>query len=535
MSRVFVADEVRLAPQGRDQGPQPRPGPGTQRRAVRARNPAGRVAAAGQHRPAARGGRSRRPPLLHHAVRRGRVAARPAAAGAAPDRRGGRRSCATSPGRWPTPTRAASCTATSSPTTCCSPAAPRSSPTSASPRRSAPRAPPGSGATLTQLGTSLGTPAYMAPEQVAGDPDLDHRVDLYALGCMAFELLTGQQPFANRTPQKMLAAHLSEAAPSPATLRPDTPPALGRPGHPTDGARIPRDRPQSAPATCSATSTPRSPPARPTMAFSAPGMLQRGAALVRRGDGGGAALHQGGGHRDRAAGLGLPGRDRGDGARASRRCSSPRTCSASRGTPPRRRRRSLPAARWRRAGPSGTIATMAIKASPHLTWRRTRRGGIYAVGGFAVLVVGVHGDPGVRHRAVGIAARGRQARRQRPDRAGGLHHAAGGFLARADRGRGGAGGDVAVERGAPGAADRHRRCAAADEAVEGHAARRSRAGARGRAADRRQGGARRPPRPARHGLRGEPPAERRAGRGRARVVPGHRRRAAGPAQGGRRL
>ncbi|MBA2291829.1 MAG: serine/threonine protein kinase, partial [Gemmatimonadales bacterium] len=44
------------------------------------------------------------------------------------------------------------------------------------------------GATLTSVGTSIGTPAYMAPEQVAGDPNIDHRVDLYALGCMAMEL-----------------------------------------------------------------------------------------------------------------------------------------------------------------------------------------------------------------------------------------------------------------------------------------------------------------------------------------------------------
>jgi serine/threonine-protein kinase len=59
----------------------------------------------------------------------------------------------------------------------------------------------GVGATLTSVGTSIGTPAYMAPEQVAGDPNFDHRVDLYALGCMAQELLTGKPPFADRSPR----------------------------------------------------------------------------------------------------------------------------------------------------------------------------------------------------------------------------------------------------------------------------------------------------------------------------------------------
>jgi tRNA A-37 threonylcarbamoyl transferase component Bud32/tetratricopeptide (TPR) repeat protein len=66
------------------------------------------------------------------------------------------------------------------------------------------------GATLTQFGTSIGTPAYMAPEQAAGDPHVDHRADIYSLGCMAYELVSGQLPFGNRTPQRMLAAHMSE-------------------------------------------------------------------------------------------------------------------------------------------------------------------------------------------------------------------------------------------------------------------------------------------------------------------------------------
>ena len=82
------------------------------------------------------------------------------------------------------------------------------------------------GGTLTQVGTSIGTPAYMAPEQAAGDPDTDHRADLYALGCVAYEMLTGAAPFAGRPAHQLFAAHLTEAPAPLEKARTDVPRAL---------------------------------------------------------------------------------------------------------------------------------------------------------------------------------------------------------------------------------------------------------------------------------------------------------------------
>ena len=79
---------------------------------------------------------------------------------------------------------------------------------------------------LTTLGVSLGTPAYMAPEQVAADPNIDHRADIYALGLVAYEMLAGGSPYTATTPAQQMAAHVAQA-PAPIGLkRADCPPAL---------------------------------------------------------------------------------------------------------------------------------------------------------------------------------------------------------------------------------------------------------------------------------------------------------------------
>jgi serine/threonine protein kinase len=80
------------------------------------------------------------------------------------------------------------------------------------------RTPGGEG--MTQFGTVLGTPSYMAPEQVAGDPSIDNRADIYSLGIVAYELLTGRPPFQAPTAQQIMAAHVVQAPPPLRQLQP---------------------------------------------------------------------------------------------------------------------------------------------------------------------------------------------------------------------------------------------------------------------------------------------------------------------------
>jgi tetratricopeptide (TPR) repeat protein/tRNA A-37 threonylcarbamoyl transferase component Bud32 len=79
---------------------------------------------------------------------------------------------------------------------------------------------------LTTVGMTLGTPAYMAPEQAVADPNIDNRADIYALGVMGYEMLCGRTPFDGRSPQQVLAAHITQT-PEPLLSRaPGCPPAL---------------------------------------------------------------------------------------------------------------------------------------------------------------------------------------------------------------------------------------------------------------------------------------------------------------------
>jgi eukaryotic-like serine/threonine-protein kinase len=79
---------------------------------------------------------------------------------------------------------------------------------------------------LTTAGVALGTPAYMAPEQAAGESNIDQRVDIYALGVLGYELVSGRTPFTGRTAQEVLAAHVTQAPEPLCTRRPACPPGL---------------------------------------------------------------------------------------------------------------------------------------------------------------------------------------------------------------------------------------------------------------------------------------------------------------------
>ena len=242
-------------------------------------------------------------------------------------------------------------------------------------------------ATLTQVGTSLGTPAYMAPEQAAGDPATDHRADLYAFGCMAYEMLTGEPPFVEKTPQQLLAAHMAKDAEPVSARRADVPVSLSTLVSQCL-AKDPGARPQSAADVTrilEATSA-DSHGALPPILIGGPRMLTRtlvmygiaflGVALIAR-----AAVSAIGLPAWVFPGaliimaLGLPAiLATGYVQRVVQRVAGATPTYTPGGTQAR--------------STHGTLATLALKASPHMSWRRTQMGGVYAVSAF-VLLVGV--------------------------------------------------------------------------------------------------------------------------------------------------
>jgi eukaryotic-like serine/threonine-protein kinase len=134
---------------------------------------------------------------------------------------------------------------------------------------------------LTSIGVALGTPAYMAPEQAAADPHVDHRADLYAVGATAYEMLAGRPPFSGMSAQQVLAAHMT-TAPSPvASLRQSVSPALN-----ALVMRLlektPADRVQHATELLATLQSMATPTSGMTPAASVPEMTSGAAAAIRR-------------------------------------------------------------------------------------------------------------------------------------------------------------------------------------------------------------------------------------------------------------
>ena len=76
---------------------------------------------------------------------------------------------------------------------------------------------------LTETGLAVGTPAYMSPEQAAGDKSLDPRTDVYSLGAVLYEMLAGEPPFTGPTAQAVIAKRFSGEVPRVRQARPSVP------------------------------------------------------------------------------------------------------------------------------------------------------------------------------------------------------------------------------------------------------------------------------------------------------------------------
>jgi tRNA A-37 threonylcarbamoyl transferase component Bud32/tetratricopeptide (TPR) repeat protein len=249
---------------------------------------------------------------------------------------------------------------------------------------------PAPDAAITSVGMSLGTPAYMAPEQAAADADIDRRADLYALGCVAYELVAGHPPFTAPSAAALLRAHL---------LTPPPPlPAAAKVSHGYAAlvarclAKDPDGRPASAREVLRALEP---------LGAAGEGAAARGGlvpALAAWAVTLGATYVLA---RAAVVGIGLP-----DFTVAWA------TGAAALGLPAllatwfiqrTARRAQLATPTWTPGGTltQTTLAGMALKASPHATWRRARRVALGAVGGVVLLVAGVMG---LRQFGLGPAA-----------------------------------------------------------------------------------------------------------------------------------
>ena len=101
------------------------------------------------------------------------------------------------------------------------------------------------GEALTETGVAIGTLAYMSPEQAGGESDVDGRSDVYALGCVLYEMLAGRAPFSGTTAMEIIARHAIDPLPSLAAARPGVPAAVER-AITTALAKSPADRFASA-------------------------------------------------------------------------------------------------------------------------------------------------------------------------------------------------------------------------------------------------------------------------------------------------
>jgi serine/threonine-protein kinase len=109
---------------------------------------------------------------------------------------------------------------------------------------------------LTETGFALGTPAYMSPEQAGASRDLDGRSDLYALGCVVYEMLAGQPPFVGVTAQQLVARHAMDPVPPLRTVRATVPEGVEQ-AVLRALAKVPADRFRTAAEFAGAMSTPR--------------------------------------------------------------------------------------------------------------------------------------------------------------------------------------------------------------------------------------------------------------------------------------